>query len=114
MTSPYGRGWAKARAAAMEAAEGACQLSGHRHNRLHVHHIDCDPTNNALENLLVVTPKVHRQLHRFIETGGQDSPQWRARCARLHMIMYRKWPKVGRNDPCLCQSGRKFKKCCMK
>ena len=22
-------------------------------------------------------------------------------------------PKVGRNDPCACGSGRKFKKCCM-
>lgn len=21
-------------------------------------------------------------------------------------------PKVGRNDPCLCGSGKKFKKCC--
>jgi SWIM/SEC-C metal-binding protein len=21
-------------------------------------------------------------------------------------------PKIGRNDPCLCGSGRKFKKCC--
>jgi SWIM/SEC-C metal-binding protein len=23
-------------------------------------------------------------------------------------------PKVGRNDPCLCGSGLKFKKCCLK
>ena len=22
-------------------------------------------------------------------------------------------PKVGRNDPCLCGSGKKFKKCCL-
>jgi len=22
-------------------------------------------------------------------------------------------PKVGRNDPCPCESGKKFKKCCM-
>ena len=22
-------------------------------------------------------------------------------------------PKVGRNDPCLCGSGRKYKKCCL-
>ena len=25
---------------------------------------------------------------------------------------YRTGPKVGRNDPCPCGSGRKFKKCC--
>jgi uncharacterized protein YecA (UPF0149 family) len=24
----------------------------------------------------------------------------------------RETPKVGRNDPCPCGSGRKFKKCC--
>ncbi|MBC8391880.1 MAG: SEC-C domain-containing protein, partial [Deltaproteobacteria bacterium] len=23
-------------------------------------------------------------------------------------------PKVGRNDPCPCGSGKKFKKCCLK
>ncbi|MGB1403116.1 MAG: SEC-C metal-binding domain-containing protein [Porticoccaceae bacterium] len=23
-------------------------------------------------------------------------------------------PKVGRNDPCICGNGRKFKKCCGK
>ena len=25
----------------------------------------------------------------------------------------RKEPKIGRNDPCPCGSGRKFKKCCI-
>ncbi|MCJ7747844.1 MAG: SEC-C domain-containing protein [Desulfobacterales bacterium] len=25
----------------------------------------------------------------------------------------RKHPKVGRNNPCPCGSGKKFKKCCM-
>lgn len=24
----------------------------------------------------------------------------------------RQSPKIGRNDPCLCGSGKKFKKCC--
>jgi len=28
--------------------------------------------------------------------------------------MARKPPKVGRNDPCPCGSGKKFKKCCLK
>ena len=26
----------------------------------------------------------------------------------------REMPKVGRNDPCICGNGRKFKKCCGK
>ena len=27
--------------------------------------------------------------------------------------MYRRPPKVGRNDPCPCGSGKKFKVCCL-
>ena len=26
----------------------------------------------------------------------------------------RKSPKIGRNDPCICGNGRKYKKCCGK
>jgi uncharacterized protein YecA (UPF0149 family) len=26
----------------------------------------------------------------------------------------REFPRTGRNDPCPCGSGRKFKKCCMR
>ncbi|MBT9584305.1 SEC-C domain-containing protein [bacterium] len=26
----------------------------------------------------------------------------------------RSGPKIGRNDPCPCQSGKKYKKCCAK
>jgi len=26
----------------------------------------------------------------------------------------RETPKIGRNDPCICGNGRKFKKCCGK
>ena len=28
--------------------------------------------------------------------------------------MLRKPPKIGRNEPCGCGSGKKFKKCCLK
>jgi hypothetical protein len=31
----------------------------------------------------------------------------------LHMPYFRETPKVGRNDPCPCGSGKKYKKCCM-
>ena len=34
-------------------------------------------------------------------------------CAPKTPIM-RDTPKVGRNDPCICGNGRKFKKCCGK
>jgi uncharacterized protein len=35
-----------------------------------------------------------------------------ARAARRHTMYGRSTPKVGRNDPCPCGSGRKFKHCC--
>ena len=31
---------------------------------------------------------------------------------RLHELF--EYPKVGRNDPCPCGSGRKYKQCCLK
>ncbi|MEK6239616.1 MAG: SEC-C metal-binding domain-containing protein, partial [Planctomycetales bacterium] len=31
----------------------------------------------------------------------------------LHLPLAREQPKVGRNDPCPCGSGKKFKKCCL-
>lgn len=33
-------------------------------------------------------------------------------CCGSQAPVKREFPKVGRNDPCPCGSGRKFKKCC--
>jgi uncharacterized protein YecA (UPF0149 family) len=30
-----------------------------------------------------------------------------------HVTVRRETPKIGRNDPCPCGSGKKYKKCCM-
>ncbi|MEF3168618.1 MAG: SEC-C domain-containing protein [Deltaproteobacteria bacterium] len=30
-----------------------------------------------------------------------------------YKVYVRKYPKVGRNDPCPCGSGKKYKKCCL-
>jgi uncharacterized protein YecA (UPF0149 family) len=27
--------------------------------------------------------------------------------------LHRKSPKIGRNDPCPCKSGKKYKRCCL-
>ncbi|MEL0614239.1 SEC-C metal-binding domain-containing protein [Marinomonas arenicola] len=35
-------------------------------------------------------------------------------CAAPKNPVTRDTPKVGRNDPCICGNGRKFKKCCGK
>jgi hypothetical protein len=39
-------------------------------------------------------------------------PAWRER-ARTGTTLTRRAAKVGRNDPCPCGSGKKYKKCCM-
>jgi uncharacterized protein YecA (UPF0149 family) len=35
-------------------------------------------------------------------------------CCPPKAPIIRDTPKVGRNDPCICGNGRKFKKCCGK
>ncbi len=38
--------------------------------------------------------------------------EWREAFEEVRKPFVREGPKVGRNDPCPCGSGRKFKKCC--
>jgi len=47
------------------------------------------------------------------EVGDQDSG-WPEKPAHGAGTVARDMPKVGRNDPCPCGSGKKFKKCCGK
>jgi tetratricopeptide (TPR) repeat protein len=49
--------------------------------------------------------QLYNQLRR--ELGRDDLPA-------LHPSFMGSVPKVGRNDPCPCGSGKKYKKCCMK
>jgi preprotein translocase subunit SecA len=44
------------------------------------------------------------QPRQFVLSRGQDQPEKKT--------AVRKTPKVGRNDPCPCGSGKKYKKCC--
>ncbi len=46
---------------------------------------------------------VHRYFRAAREAHGQDTLTVEAR---------RSTPKIGRNEPCPCGSGRKHKKCC--
>jgi preprotein translocase subunit SecA len=41
------------------------------------------------------------------EMAPQEEPE-------IQVTYYREDPKVGRNDPCPCGSGKKYKKCCGK
>jgi len=34
-----------------------------------VHHLDCDPSNNRPENLIIVDKKTHRKIHHWIKSS---------------------------------------------
>ncbi len=52
----------------------------------------------------------HHELAHFVRHGGE----WIYRDGKMRKgePVRREEPKVGRNDPCPCGSGKKFKKCC--
>ena len=45
-------------------------------------------------------------------TANQSSSCSDTSCCPPAEPVKRAFPKVGRNDPCPCESGKKFKKCC--
>ncbi len=52
-----------------------------------------------------IAPNVQK-IHAFwLAQRSQDAP--------LTQMVYRREPRVGRNDPCPCGSGKKYKKCCL-
>jgi uncharacterized protein len=63
-------------------------------------------TDNAIRRtLLPQLPEAIAALHAFWLARRTPSGKHRSPAARAS-------PKVGRNDPCLCGSGRKYKYCC--
>lgn len=65
--------------------------------------IDADKREKALQLMIASLPRIYRYFE----------PQRRARARASSSIPPRKaGPKVGRNDPCPCGSGRKYKHCC--
>ena len=46
-------------------------------------------------------------------TWYEDNEWEDAMAKKARALATPKMPKVGRNDPCPCNSGLKFKKCCM-
>jgi preprotein translocase subunit SecA len=79
----------------------------------------------AFEKLFASLPQnlIHRQIDQFGEMGGGEqsaAPQTGteaqpAESANEPQITFvRNTPKTGRNEPCPCGSGKKYKKCCGK
>lgn len=52
---------AKIKRQVFERAENACQMCGKNNVKLHIHHIDNDPSNNRMGNLIVLCPNHHSQ-----------------------------------------------------
>jgi SEC-C motif-containing protein len=53
--------------------------------------------------------------HHEISTFVKDKGRWLFHAGHTpQKTIRRDSPKVGRNDPCSCGSGKKFKKCCEK
>ena len=55
-------------------------------------------------------PTPHHELSQFIKRNGA----WYYTDSKdpSHQSVVRREPKIGRNDPCTCGSGKKYKKCC--
>ncbi|HBC86855.1 MAG TPA: preprotein translocase subunit SecA [Lentisphaeria bacterium] len=77
----------------------------------------------AFEKLLASLPQnlIHDQIDQFGGTGGEQAaaqagPEGQPAeiSAEPHITFVRNTPKTGRNDPCPCGSGKKYKKCCGK
>ena len=54
----------------------------------------------------------HHEVAQFVKVGGD----WKFAEGELvgEKPIVREEPKIGRNDPCPCGSGKKYKKCCGK
>lgn len=49
------------------------------------------------------------ETHESVKSEPAGKPQQAESAETVH----RSQPKVGRNDPCPCGSGKKYKKCCL-
>jgi preprotein translocase subunit SecA len=55
----------------------------------------------------------HAQVSAFAGGAGAETPSAEIARPQRQAPVQRQVPKVGRNDPCPCGSGKKYKKCCL-
>ena len=57
----------------------------------------------------------HKKWKKIFPSMGKALDRYRkqAIAAQRHEVELSPVPKIGRNEPCLCGSGKKYKKCCM-
>ncbi len=69
---------------------------------------------SAFENLFSSLPQeqIHDQVEQFGGGAGGRPEEAPSEHDQVQITFVRDVPKVGRNEPCPCGSGKKFKKCC--
>ncbi len=81
-------------------------------------HLELDEEDEDFEENKAIRAEVERITPlRGLEEGMADMMAGVLEIARLncpHQPVSRATPKIGRNDPCPCGSGKKFKQCCGK
>jgi len=65
-----------------------------------------------VESVYQVSQMVHEKLSGYDHLAQDMAAQQAAATPRKVEQIVRQQPKVGRNDPCPCGSGKKYKKCC--
>ena len=66
-----------------------------------------DRSDEDREKLLIAVSGAVTDMYRYFAPQRQRNASIAANSAALH-----KEQKLGRNDPCYCGSGKKYKKCC--
>lgn len=72
--------------------------------------------NETIDLTDATDEQISEQMKQFEDSviTGDQLAKLRALYNRKPKQMVRKHAKVGRNEPCPCGSGKKFKNCCMK
>lgn len=73
-------------------------------------------TKGLVEFIAYYSVKGERTRHHEVATFVKENDEWYFDDGEgvLPQQVVRSAPKVGRNDPCPCNSGKKYKKCCGK
>jgi hypothetical protein len=54
----------------------------------------------------------HKEMFPLMHQRGAPAPSTSAPTQALRSARIEKYPGTGRNEPCPCQSGQKYKRCC--
>jgi len=67
----------------------------------------------AVEFIATYSQKDEEVKHQEVSTFRKEAGAWTFVDGRMsHQPFRRERPKISRNDPCYCGSGKKYKKCC--